>query len=277
MLGRYTTGPLRRRRSVSGSRAILRCPCPTSSTSGPTPSRIPPPRCCRAMADAELGDDVFEDDPTVIALEARAAELLGKEAGPVRDQRHDGQPGEPDGARAAGRRDHRGDHVAHRARRGRRPCGRGRCLGAGHRRRRRTGAWTPADDPRGVPRPDRPARAHHRARRAREHARPFHGSAPRRRVRGGGRTHRPRGRRAAPRGRGAAVQCRGRPRRPGTGARGTGRLGHVLPLQGSGVPGRLGGRRVARLHLARPSRPQAAGGGPAPGGRARGARAHRAA
>jgi threonine aldolase len=35
----------------------------------------------RAMADAELGDDVFDDDPTVIALEERAAELLGKEAG----------------------------------------------------------------------------------------------------------------------------------------------------------------------------------------------------
>jgi threonine aldolase len=35
----------------------------------------------RAMADAELGDDVFGDDPTVNALEERAAELLGKEAG----------------------------------------------------------------------------------------------------------------------------------------------------------------------------------------------------
>jgi threonine aldolase len=35
----------------------------------------------RAMAAAEVGDDVFGDDPTVIALEARAAELLGKEAG----------------------------------------------------------------------------------------------------------------------------------------------------------------------------------------------------
>lgn len=33
------------------------------------------------MAEAELGDDVFGDDPTVIALEARAAELTGKEAG----------------------------------------------------------------------------------------------------------------------------------------------------------------------------------------------------
>ena len=35
----------------------------------------------RAMTAAELGDDVFADDPTVNALEARAAELLGKEAG----------------------------------------------------------------------------------------------------------------------------------------------------------------------------------------------------
>jgi threonine aldolase len=35
----------------------------------------------RAMATAEVGDDVLGDDPTVAALEARAAELLGKEAG----------------------------------------------------------------------------------------------------------------------------------------------------------------------------------------------------
>ena len=41
----------------------------------------PTPAMRRAMADAEVGDDVFEDDPTVKALEARAAELLGKEAG----------------------------------------------------------------------------------------------------------------------------------------------------------------------------------------------------
>jgi threonine aldolase len=34
-----------------------------------------------AMAAAPVGDDVFADDPTVNALEARAAELLGKEAG----------------------------------------------------------------------------------------------------------------------------------------------------------------------------------------------------
>lgn len=34
----------------------------------------------RAMVDAPLGDDVFGDDPTVIALEAEAAERFGKEA-----------------------------------------------------------------------------------------------------------------------------------------------------------------------------------------------------
>jgi threonine aldolase len=35
----------------------------------------------RAMAAARLGDDVFGDDPTVNELEARAAAILGKEAG----------------------------------------------------------------------------------------------------------------------------------------------------------------------------------------------------
>jgi threonine aldolase len=40
----------------------------------------PTPEMRRAMAEAEVGDDVFGDDPTVIRLEERAAELLGKEA-----------------------------------------------------------------------------------------------------------------------------------------------------------------------------------------------------
>jgi len=34
----------------------------------------------RAMAEAEVGDDVFGDDPTVIALEKEAAKVFGKEA-----------------------------------------------------------------------------------------------------------------------------------------------------------------------------------------------------
>src|SRR5690348_18379184 len=34
-----------------------------------------------AMAEAEVGDDVYGEDPTVNALEAEVAELLGHEAG----------------------------------------------------------------------------------------------------------------------------------------------------------------------------------------------------
>ncbi len=39
----------------------------------------PTPAMRRAMADAEVGDDVLDGDPTVRALEGRVAELLGKE------------------------------------------------------------------------------------------------------------------------------------------------------------------------------------------------------
>src|SRR3954471_25062503 len=39
----------------------------------------PSPAMRRAMADAEVGDDVLDGDPTVRRLEARVAELLGKE------------------------------------------------------------------------------------------------------------------------------------------------------------------------------------------------------
>jgi len=40
----------------------------------------PTPAMREAMANAEVGDDVIGDDPTVIALQRRAAELFGKEA-----------------------------------------------------------------------------------------------------------------------------------------------------------------------------------------------------
>jgi threonine aldolase len=42
---------------------------------------LPTAAMLAAMADAELGDDVYGEDPTVNELEAMAAELLGKEAG----------------------------------------------------------------------------------------------------------------------------------------------------------------------------------------------------
>ncbi len=40
----------------------------------------PTPAMRRAMAEAEVGDDVLGDDPTVLRLQARVAEVLGKEA-----------------------------------------------------------------------------------------------------------------------------------------------------------------------------------------------------
>src|SRR5215469_3044881 len=40
----------------------------------------PTPAMRKAMAEAEVGDDVFGEDPTVKKLEQETAELLGKEA-----------------------------------------------------------------------------------------------------------------------------------------------------------------------------------------------------
>jgi threonine aldolase len=41
---------------------------------------LPTPEMRRAMAEAEVGDDVYAEDPTINKLEARAAELFGREA-----------------------------------------------------------------------------------------------------------------------------------------------------------------------------------------------------
>ena len=41
----------------------------------------PTPEMRRALAEAEVGDDVWGEDPTAIALEAHCAELFGKQAG----------------------------------------------------------------------------------------------------------------------------------------------------------------------------------------------------
>src|SRR5579862_6189785 len=41
----------------------------------------PSPAMRKAMSEAEVGDDVYEDDPTVNLLQERSAQLLGKEAG----------------------------------------------------------------------------------------------------------------------------------------------------------------------------------------------------
>ncbi len=103
MLGRYTTGPCG---GPEDSSCETACPAhgpnrtagmgvadpassPGSVYSRPMPVidlrsdtvTKPTPAMRRAMAEAEVGDDVFGDDPTVKRLEERAAELLDKEAG----------------------------------------------------------------------------------------------------------------------------------------------------------------------------------------------------
>ena len=40
----------------------------------------PTPEMRKAIAEAEVGDDVYREDPTTTKLEALAAELTGKEA-----------------------------------------------------------------------------------------------------------------------------------------------------------------------------------------------------
>src|SRR5947208_4343060 len=82
----WHVGPLhhgserRTRRIPEPLRAILPALMPIIDLRSDTVTR-PTPEMRRAMAEAEVGDDVFGDDPTVNRLEARAAELLGKEAG----------------------------------------------------------------------------------------------------------------------------------------------------------------------------------------------------
>ena len=63
----------------------------------------PTPGMRAAMNAAEVGDDVFGEDPTVNRLEERVAALLGKEAAPVRAVRHDVEPDRRQSPHAAGR------------------------------------------------------------------------------------------------------------------------------------------------------------------------------
>ena len=88
MLGRYTTGPVAARPDYSRGEPGCLCLALYSAAMPDRPIDLrsdtvsrPTAAMRRAMAEAEVGDDVFGDDPTVMALEERAAELLGKEAG----------------------------------------------------------------------------------------------------------------------------------------------------------------------------------------------------
>jgi len=58
----------------------------------------PTPAMRAAMAAAEVGDDVFNEDPTVHELQRRVAELLGKEAALFVPLGHDVEPDRRAGA-----------------------------------------------------------------------------------------------------------------------------------------------------------------------------------
>ena len=90
MLGRYTTGPSNEPEGYQPrcrtAFDVVACKLDFPMSDRPIDLRSdtvthPSAEMRQAMATAEVGDDVFGDDPTVIELERRAAELTGKEAG----------------------------------------------------------------------------------------------------------------------------------------------------------------------------------------------------
>ena len=182
MLGRYTTGPAERessrlRSNTPGSGvAYARAMLDHIDLRSDTVTR-PTPEMRRAMADAEVGDDVFGDDPTVNALQERAAELTGKEAGLFV---------------ASGTMGNLVAHMAHVPRGGEIIAAAESHVildeAAGHAVISGASAWPlpagagrhhgPRRHPRRHPRSGRPAPAHHVAGHAREHALHEHGSAP---------------------------------------------------------------------------------------------------
>ena len=279
MLGRYTTGPgtasgedntaRRGAREGSDGRLSLYSPPMTNLPSGLIDLRSdtvtrPTAEMRRAMADAEVGDDVFGDDPTVNALEERAAELLGKEAGLFVASGTMGNLVAQLAHLGRGQETIAGAEQPPRPRRGGRP--------RGHRRdehpvdpRRARRDDRPGRDPRRVPRPDRRPRADHRPHRDREHPRPLDGPAAHAglHARRRGRSPASAASRSTSTARGSSTRssrrrATARPRRPG-------RHRHVLPVEGPRLPGRLGRRRHARLHLACPPRAQAGRRRDAPG------------
>ena len=185
-----------------------------SSTSAPTPSPSPPPRCARAMAAAEVGDDVFGEDPTVNALEERAAELLGKEAGLFVASGTMGNLVVADGPRPARRRDHRRRREPHRPRRGGRPRRRRRGERRASSATARTGRWTSTRSRDAFRDPTDAHEPHDRRWSSIENAHSHSMNQPLRvAYTARGRRGRPRARRAAPRRRRAVLQRGGRARR----------------------------------------------------------------
>ena len=225
----------------------------------------------RAMADAEVGDDGYGEDPTVSELEEAYAALGGQARGGLRAV---GRHGEPDRAARA--------HATRRRRRHRRDAARrrlrARCGGAQrgrpvpHCSTTRAAASTPTT----VPRRDRggpPPPAHGRPRSSLENTHMASGGAPLTAARDRERSSTP------------PAACRCTSTAPGSStpsialgcsrrvARRAGDHRDELPVQGAVRAGRLAARRARRRDRGGPRRAQAARRRDAPGGRARRGRA----
>ena len=174
-----TIGLSEGRTARSGTPPILPRRCPRS-TSAPTPSRCPPTRCAGRWPRPRSATTCSREDPTVNALEERAAELLGKEAGLFVTSGTQGNLVSlmghlARGQEAIGGRQHHLviDEAA----------GHAVVVGASIRQlaERPDGTLDPDEVDGGVPRSERSARAADRAGHPREHPRPLDGPAARRR------------------------------------------------------------------------------------------------
>ncbi len=217
---------------------------------------VPTDEMRRAMAAAEVGDDVFGDDPTVRALEERAAELLGKEAGLfvtsgtqgnlVAQLAHLGRGQETIAAESS--------HIVMDE-----AAGHAVVVGTSVRalRERPDGTLDPVEIDAAFRDPSDPHEPISGLVDHREHPCPFDGPAAIRRLHRRGRRDRSPPRRAAPRRRSPVLQRRRRARRHPGRARRAGRQRHVLPEQGPRLSGRIGRGRTSGLHLARAAGPEA--------------------
>ena len=278
MLGRYTTGPVVARAEHSRWTGVVSRRHPRQSQpilAAHAPDRPAQRHRHQALAGDAPGDGRGRgrrrrlrrrpDGHRPRGARRRAARQGGR---PLRRLGDDGQPRRPAGPPAPRPGDDRRSRAPPRHRRGRRP--------RGHRRHQHPLARGPAGrhdgprrDRRRLPRPDRPPRADHRPHHHREHPRPLDGPAADPRLHPAGRGDRAPTRHPAPRRWRPVLGCRRqpagrgrhrhRPVRPG-------RQRHVLPVEGPRLPGRLGGRRVARLHLAGAPGAQAGRWRDAPGG-----------
>ena len=195
------------------------------------------------MAEAEVGDDVFGDDPTVIALEERAAELTGKEAALfvasgtmgnlVSLMAQVARGGEMIARRGASLVRARGGQLRRRHRR----------LDEALLRHETTGGWISTPMRRAFRNPTT-STSRSPLSFALENTHADSGAQPLPPTTPGVADVAHERRRAAARRRGAHLQRVGRAGHAGAHPAGRRRLGHLLPVEGPRLPGRLGRGRL---------------------------------